>query len=57
MLGARGEALEKFDADGRVRVRGEEWQARARKPVKRGQRVKVVGREGLTLIVEPEKTE
>jgi membrane-bound serine protease (ClpP class) len=57
MIGISGEALEKFDGTGRVRVLGEEWQARTRLPVKRGARVIVVGREGLTLIVEPEKTE
>lgn len=57
MIGAVGEALEKFDSAGRIRVFGEEWQARTRTPVKRGARVKVVAREGLTLFVEPEKTE
>jgi membrane-bound serine protease (ClpP class) len=54
MIGATGEALEKFDAHGRVRVHSEEWQARAQQPLKRGERVKVVGREGLTLVVEPD---
>jgi membrane-bound serine protease (ClpP class) len=54
MLGASGEALEKFDNIGRVRVHSEEWQARTRAAVKRGERVKVVGRDGLTLIVEPD---
>jgi membrane-bound serine protease (ClpP class) len=57
MIGIVGEALEKFDELGRVRVQGEEWQARSRKPVKRGTRVRVVARDGLTLIVEPEKSE
>lgn len=50
---ARGEALDSFKDAGRVRVRGEEWQARTRTPIKRGERVKVVGRDGLILLVEP----
>lgn len=54
MIGATGEALEKFSGDGRVRVHGEEWRARTRKPLKRGDRIKVVAREGLTLVVEPD---
>lgn len=54
MIGVVGEALEKFDDKGRVRVQGEEWQAHTRTPVKRGARVKVIARDGLVLIVEPE---
>ena len=54
LLGSAGEALAAFTDHGRVRVAGEEWQARTRAPVAAGQRVKVIGREGLTLIVEPQ---
>ena len=53
MIGAVGEALSTFKTDGRVRVHGEEWQARTRLPLVRGQKVKVVGMEGLVLSVEP----
>jgi membrane-bound serine protease (ClpP class) len=55
MIGARGVALEDFaQGTGRVRVHSEEWQARAGAPIHRGQRVTVSGRDGLTLVVEPE---
>jgi membrane-bound serine protease (ClpP class) len=54
MLGATGAALDSFkEGEGRVRVHSEEWQARSGKPIKRGQKVKVVGIEGLVLTVEP----
>ncbi len=53
MLGATGEALEAFKGQGRVRVHSEEWQARSRAPLKRGQKVRVVGLEGLIVTVEP----
>ena len=55
MLGARGQTLEAFADRGRVRVEGEEWQARTRTPLEAGQRIRVVGMEGLTLTVEPER--
>jgi membrane-bound serine protease (ClpP class) len=38
---------------GEVRVRGETWQARCDTGADVGDEVRVVGREGLTLIVEP----
>lgn len=53
MIGAAGEALESFSDRGRVRVHGEEWQARTSASLTAGQRIRVVGIEGLTLIVEP----
>ena len=53
MIGAVGEALENFKDAGRVRVHSEEWQARADSPIKRGQKVQVIGREGLILQVKP----
>jgi len=53
MVGAVGEALENFKGAGRVRVHSEEWQARSSAALKRGQKVKVVGIEGLILTVEP----
>ena len=56
MSDATGEALESFKGAGRVRVHSEEWQARSATPLKRGERIKVVGREGLVLIVEPYQT-
>jgi membrane-bound serine protease (ClpP class) len=56
LIGARGEALEPFAERGRVRVHSEEWQARTRTPVQLGERVKVIGRDGLTLFVEPDQS-
>ncbi|OGI46676.1 MAG: serine protease [Candidatus Muproteobacteria bacterium RBG_16_65_34] len=53
MIGAVGAALEDFAESGRVHVHSEDWQARTRAPLKRGQKVRVVEREGLILIVEP----
>lgn len=54
MIGLIGEVLESSkDGSARVRVHSEEWLARADKPLKRGQKIKIVGMEGLKLIVEP----
>jgi membrane-bound serine protease (ClpP class) len=52
LLGAEGEAVAWLGEDGRVRIRGEIWRARAAKPLQPGTRVKVVDRDGLVLIVE-----
>ena len=52
LLGAEGEAVAWRGEDGRVRIRGEIWRARASKPLKPGTRVKVVDRDGLVLIVD-----
>ena len=57
MLDETGETLEAFADHGRVRVHSEEWQARTNARLRRGQRIKVVGMEGLTLIVEPTEKE
>ena len=54
MIGLDGEALEDFTQGvGRVRVHSEVWQARAGSPIRGGERVKVTGRDGLVLVVEP----
>ena len=53
MLQSVGEALESFKTEGRVRVHSEDWSARSSAPIKRGQKIKVIGIEGLVLIVEP----
>src|SRR5690606_6052263 len=46
-------ALADFDGRGRVRVRGEVWQADSATPVTRGQKLRVVAINGLVLHVEP----
>ena len=52
LLGAQGKALTWDGREGRVHVAGEIWRARAQQPLQPDVRVKVVGREGLVLIVE-----
>jgi membrane-bound serine protease (ClpP class) len=52
LIGAAGEALSWDGAEGRVRVRGETWRARAGAPLAAGTTVKVVSRDGLVLLVE-----
>jgi membrane-bound serine protease (ClpP class) len=53
LVGAEGEALGWEQNEGRVRVQGEIWRARAAKPLQAGARIRVVGRQGLVLTVEP----
>jgi membrane-bound serine protease (ClpP class) len=54
MIGAAGEALEDFEREGWVHVRGERWKARSRGPLRRGQKLRVTGMHGLVLEVNPE---
>jgi len=53
LLGAEGETVAWDGEEGRVRVNGEIWRARARRPLQPGARIKVINREGLVLVVEP----
>ena len=53
LIGADGVAITDCRPAGRVRVRGDDWQARCEVGVASGDRVRVVGRERLTLLVEP----
>ena len=46
-------ALEDFDSIGQIKVGGEIWQAKTRKPVKTNQSLTITGVDGLTLDVEP----
>jgi membrane-bound serine protease (ClpP class) len=52
LLGAEGETVAWDGAEGRVRVHGEIWRARAPQPLPAGARIKVIDREGLVLVVE-----
>jgi membrane-bound serine protease (ClpP class) len=54
MIGARGEALDDFEREGWARVQGEQWKVRASGTVRRGQKLRVTGMQGLILDVEPE---
>jgi len=53
LLGAEGEVVAWNGEEGRVRVHGEIWRARAQRPLQPGARLKVINREGLVLVVEP----
>jgi membrane-bound serine protease (ClpP class) len=53
LIGASGETVWWRDHEGRVRVAGEIWRARADAPLAEGTRVNVVGRDGLVLHVRP----
>jgi membrane-bound serine protease (ClpP class) len=55
MVGAIGEALDDFEAEGWMRVHGEMWRARTHAPVRRGQRLRVRAIDGLTLDADPER--
>ena len=57
MLGATGEIIVNDDGSTLARFLGEVWKVRANAPLGRGQRVRVVGRDGLVLTVEPVRPE
>jgi membrane-bound serine protease (ClpP class) len=52
LIGAEGETIAWDGDEGRIRVQGEIWRARAASPLAAGKRVKVIGRDGLALRVE-----
>jgi membrane-bound serine protease (ClpP class) len=52
LIGATAVVVDWQGTRGQVRVRGEIWGARADKPLWRDAVVRIVGREGMTLIVE-----
>jgi membrane-bound serine protease (ClpP class) len=54
LLAERAEAIESFETKGVVRIHGELWNATSRTPVRQGQRLRILSRDGLTLVVEPE---
>ena len=55
LIGADGEVVDWRDKKGRVRVKGEIWQARSQHSLQPGARVDVVEREGLVLTVNPQR--
>ncbi len=54
LIGARAVTTSECRPQGQVRLRGELWQARCPEGAGVGEAVRVVGREGLSLLVEPE---
>ena len=57
MLGIKAVALEDFGFEGKVKTRGEIWQARSPVPVKAEQDLKITGTDGLVLLVTPLNTQ
>jgi membrane-bound serine protease (ClpP class) len=57
MIGQIGEALEDLTPEGRVRWKNETWQAAAVCPIPQGIRVRIVGINGMVLLVEPLEAE
>mgnify|MGYP001811725954 CR=1 FL=1 len=57
MLQAIGEVLDDFDREGRIRIHGEIWRAETGEPLRRGDRVRVIGVDGLVLKVQLLKQE
>jgi membrane-bound serine protease (ClpP class) len=55
VVGQVGELRTAIDPTGSAYIAGELWTVTARGEVPVGSKVKVVGREGLILVVEPEK--
>ena len=53
LIGSVGVVLEDAEADGWARVRSEQWRVRSDVPLRRGQDVRVTGRDGLVLSVTP----
>jgi membrane-bound serine protease (ClpP class) len=53
MIGIQGEVVEWNGVSGRVHVHGETWAARADRSLEVKEKIRVVGRDGLTLVVEP----
>jgi membrane-bound serine protease (ClpP class) len=53
LVGGSGRAITEVRPEGLVRVRGEDWRARSESGVDAGHRIRVVGRDQLTLLVEP----
>jgi membrane-bound serine protease (ClpP class) len=53
LVGEMGNALSDLSPRGKVFVHGETWDARSGRPVRQGQRVRVLGLEGMELEVEP----
>jgi membrane-bound serine protease (ClpP class) len=54
MIGASADVVSPCRPRGYVRIEGELWRARCEQGAEPGDHVRIVGREGLTLLVEPE---
>jgi membrane protein implicated in regulation of membrane protease activity len=57
MLGKEGEVVHSLTTEARVKVNDEIWNARSEKELKEGEKVRIAGFDGLTLIVRPSSAE
>lgn len=53
LLGSEALVVEDFEQEGRVNIHSENWSALCDTPLQKGQTVKVIAIDGLTLQVEP----
>ena len=53
MIGSEGQVIDWSGDTGRIHIHGENWRARASKPLQPGQWVRVANIDGLTLVVKP----
>jgi membrane-bound serine protease (ClpP class) len=53
LIGSVGVAMEDVKDEGWARVRSEQWRVRSSAPLKKGQNVRITGRDGLVLTVAP----
>lgn len=51
--GSEGKALTNINGEGKIKIRGEIWNARSSKEIKKGEKVRVIARKGIILEVEP----
>lgn len=56
LIGALAEVVDSFDGRGLVRIQGEIWQACGAQPLRKGEQVRVIGRDGLVLKVASQST-
>jgi membrane-bound serine protease (ClpP class) len=54
LIGSIGEVLDSFEHEGWAHLHGETWKVRSPRPLARGQKVRVLRRDGLTLEVTPQ---
>jgi len=56
LVGSRGEVAEDFDGkDGWAQIQGETWHIRSKQPLRKGQKIRVVGIDGLIFDVVPDE--
>ena len=53
LIGATGTVATDFSGAGLIHIHGEQWNARSETPMRSGDNARVIGRDGLTLLVEP----